>query len=274
MTKSVKGTVLVVEDDDHLLAGIKEILQLDHYNVVTALNGVEGLIAANEQIPDIIISDIMMPKMDGIQFFKELKKERRLALIPVIFLTAKGERSDIQRGLRLGVDDYVVKPYDNIDLLVRVEAVLERQRRFAAVLQTYSGMHHHVFLSYSRKDEQTMRRITDHLRGNGLRVWVDEDDLALGTKSWRRTVQKAIEEAGCLAVLLSPDSKESDWVEAELDYAETHGKTIYPILVRGDKASSAPFGYTLAQWIDLVSKEYDTELQRLINSIRKHLYLP
>lgn len=125
-----KAKVLVVEDDIHLLEGIRDILELDGYSVLTAENGSNGIEVLNNQTapPDLIVSDIMMPKMDGIQFLKEVRKENRWFSIPFIFLTAKGERSDVHRGMRLGVDDYVIKPYDPSDLLVKIESRLERHR--------------------------------------------------------------------------------------------------------------------------------------------------
>ncbi|MBL8153551.1 MAG: response regulator [Anaerolineae bacterium] len=125
-----KAKVLVVEDDVHLLKGIQDILELDGYAVLTADNGVQGLTVLNEQPapPDLIVSDIMMPRMDGIQFLKEVRREMRWFSIPFIFLTAKGEKSDVHRGMRLGVDDYVIKPYDPADLLVKIESRLERHR--------------------------------------------------------------------------------------------------------------------------------------------------
>ncbi|MBC8170389.1 MAG: response regulator [Anaerolineae bacterium] len=125
-----KAKVLVVEDDIHLLEGIRDILELDGYSVLTAENGNHGLEVLHNQSspPDLIVSDIMMPKMDGIQFLKEVRKESRWLEIPFIFLTAKGEKSDYQKGMRLGVDDYVVKPYDPGDLLVKIESRLERLR--------------------------------------------------------------------------------------------------------------------------------------------------
>jgi two-component system sensor histidine kinase/response regulator len=125
-----KAKVLVVEDDIHLLEGIRDILELDGYTVLTAENGTHGLEVLQTQStpPDLIVSDIMMPKMDGIQFLKEVRKEMRWLDIPFIFLTAKGEKADYQKGMRLGVDDYVIKPYDPGDLLVKIESRLERLR--------------------------------------------------------------------------------------------------------------------------------------------------
>ncbi len=125
-----KANVLIVEDDVNLLEGIRDILELDEYAVLTAENGEEGLRVLQGQMspPDLIVSDIMMPRMDGIQFYREVRKEERWVSIPFIFLTAKGEKADIQRGKRLGVDDYVVKPFDATDLLVAIESRLERTR--------------------------------------------------------------------------------------------------------------------------------------------------
>jgi signal transduction histidine kinase len=130
-----KAKVLVVEDDIHLLEGIRDILELDGYAVLTAENGTNGIEVLNNQAapPDLIVSDIMMPKMDGIQFLKEVRKENRWFSIPFIFLTAKGERADVHRGMRLGVDDYVIKPYDPSDLLVKIESRLERHKSLNAM---------------------------------------------------------------------------------------------------------------------------------------------
>ncbi|MEO8610703.1 MAG: response regulator [Chloroflexota bacterium] len=130
MSENRKAKVLVVEDDIHLLEGIRDILELDGYTVLTAENGTHGLdvLQGQSSPPDLIVSDIMMPKMDGIQFLKEVRKESRWLDIPFIFLTAKGEKSDYQKGMKMGVDDYVVKPYDPGDLLIKIESRLERLR--------------------------------------------------------------------------------------------------------------------------------------------------
>ncbi len=122
--------ILVVEDDVNLLAGIRDILELDEYDVVTAENGEEGLNVLNNDTtpPDLIVSDIMMPEMDGIEFLTSIRENHRFLTIPFIFLTAKGEKQDIQLGKKLGVDDYVVKPFNAEDLLVAVESRLNRHR--------------------------------------------------------------------------------------------------------------------------------------------------
>jgi hypothetical protein len=119
-----------------------------------------------------------------------------------------------------------------------------------------------------------MRRICSHLRKEDFTVWVDEDGLQPGTRSWRRTVQHAIDKAGCIVVILSPEAKQSQWVEAELDYGESQNKTIFPILARGDRSDAIPFGYTLSHWINIQQPmKYNSEMQKLVTAIRKLLNL-
>jgi two-component system sensor histidine kinase/response regulator len=123
-----KTTILVVEDDMHLMEGIRDILEINGYQVLTATNGVLGLEVLHDQVtpPDLIVSDIMMPRMNGYDFFDAVRAVDTWVRIPFIFLTAKGEREDIHKGKSLGADDYVVKPFDADDLLVAVEAKLKR----------------------------------------------------------------------------------------------------------------------------------------------------
>ncbi|HML22041.1 MAG TPA: response regulator [Aggregatilinea sp.] len=125
------ATILVVEDDMHLMEGIRDILELNGYRVFTATNGVAGLEVLNAQPkpPDLIVSDIMMPRMDGYDFFNAVRARQNWVTIPFIFLTAKGERDDIHRGKRMGAEDYVVKPFDADDLLVAVSAKLDRKKQ-------------------------------------------------------------------------------------------------------------------------------------------------
>jgi two-component system sensor histidine kinase/response regulator len=123
--------ILVVEDDTHLMEGIRDILELNGYEVLTATNGFVGLevLQSQNQPPDLIVSDIMMPRMDGYAFFNAVRAEEDWIAIPFIFLTAKGERDDIFRGKSMGAEDYVVKPFDADELLVAVDSRLKRQRQ-------------------------------------------------------------------------------------------------------------------------------------------------
>lgn len=122
--------LLVVEDEPNLLLGIRDILILEHYEVVTASNGKKALDVlqgfGDDELPDLILSDIMMPFMNGIELLQEVRKRGEWLTIPFIFLTAKGEKEDVKMGKMVGVDDYLIKPFDADELLVAVEAKLRR----------------------------------------------------------------------------------------------------------------------------------------------------
>jgi DNA-binding response OmpR family regulator len=121
-------TVLVVDDEERLVALLKAYLTQEGFRVVTAENGRVGLIQARHENPDIIILDIMMPEMDGYEFLRLNSKERDT---PVILLTAKLEESEKVLGLELGADDYVTKPFSPRELTARVRAVLRRAGKSA-----------------------------------------------------------------------------------------------------------------------------------------------
>ncbi len=127
---SSKATILIVEDDLHLMEGIREILEIHDYDVWTAPDGQVALELLQQQPtpPDLILSDIMMPHMDGYEFFQAVRDNPDWVKIPFIFLTAKGERDDVMLGKGMGSDDYIVKPFEAQDLLTIVEAKLRRIR--------------------------------------------------------------------------------------------------------------------------------------------------
>ena len=114
--------ILVVEDDLAMSSGIRDVLEMNGYRVQLAENGVEGLKVLETFRPDLIISDIMMPEMDGFEFLEHVRRHPVWAAVPFIFLTAKGQRPDIRAGKQLGADDYLVKSVDLEDLLVVVRA--------------------------------------------------------------------------------------------------------------------------------------------------------
>lgn len=124
------ATVLVVEDELFLLAGLQELLEIYtgryRLHVLTAANGREGLEVLQNHRPDLIISDIMMPYMDGYQFLEKVRQNANWLDIPFIFLTAKGERLDIHRGFLSGAEEYITKPYDSHKLLELVTVQLDR----------------------------------------------------------------------------------------------------------------------------------------------------
>ncbi len=119
-------TILLIEDNPDMRDNTTEILELAHYNVITAENGKQGIKLAQESSPDLIICDIMMPELDGYGVLHLLSKEPSTASIPFIFLTAKAEKNDYRKGMTLGADDYLTKPYDDVELLSAVETRLRK----------------------------------------------------------------------------------------------------------------------------------------------------
>ncbi len=128
-------------------------------------------------------------------------------------------------------------------------------------------MEHHVFLSYSHKDMAIMRRVRDDLRAAELTVWNDEN-LTPGTPSWKNAIEKAIENTGCLVVLLSPDAKESEWIEREMDYARACGVPILPVLAWGDERNAIPFELINVQRVD-IRTDYEVGIQHLAATVRE-----
>ncbi|HEX2905647.1 MAG TPA: TIR domain-containing protein, partial [Phototrophicaceae bacterium] len=126
-----------------------------------------------------------------------------------------------------------------------------------------------VFLSYSRRDRDAMHYLRESLVVSGFTVWSDEN-LEPGSQSWRAVVATAIEKAGCLVMLLSPDAKQSDWVGEELNYGKIHGKRIFTLLLRGDESNAIPLGLTGVQWIDMRAG-YEEALEQLLRSLRAYL---
>lgn len=118
--------ILLIEDNPDVRENTEEILSLANYNVITAPNGKIGVELAQHEKPDLIICDIMMPELDGYGVLHILSKNEETASIPFIFLTAKTEKADIRKGMTLGADDYLTKPFDDTDLLNAIEVRLRK----------------------------------------------------------------------------------------------------------------------------------------------------
>jgi DNA-binding response OmpR family regulator len=121
-----KQHILVVDDHELLLAGIQDILETEGYTVSTATDGVRALQVMEKVHPDLIVADIMMPRMDGFAFCEAVRTRPEWVPIPFIFLTAKAAREDMLRGKHLGAEDYITKPFDPQELLIAVRARLDR----------------------------------------------------------------------------------------------------------------------------------------------------
>lgn len=118
--------ILLVEDNLDVREMTAEILELENYEVITAENGKGGIEKAKSFMPDLILCDIMMPEVDGYDVFNQLSKDSDTASIPFIFLTAKSEKSDFRKGMTMGADDYLTKPFEAQDLIEAIEARLKK----------------------------------------------------------------------------------------------------------------------------------------------------
>ena len=122
------ATILVVEDQDEIAALIKFKLKSSGYDVIRSENGKEGLESARANAPDLILLDVMMPVMNGVEMLKELKADPALKSIPVIMLTAQSSEPAVVGGFKLGAEDYITKPFRTQEFIARVEAVLSRHK--------------------------------------------------------------------------------------------------------------------------------------------------
>src|SRR5690606_30905658 len=124
--------VLIIEDNDDIREGTKEILELTGYEVYTASEGKTGVDLALKHLPDVILCDIMMPELDGFGVLYMLSKHQQASTIPFIFMTAKAERADMRKAMELGADDYLTKPFDDIELLNAIETRLKKRTQRGA----------------------------------------------------------------------------------------------------------------------------------------------
>jgi CheY-like chemotaxis protein/CRP-like cAMP-binding protein len=127
-------TILLIEDNPDMRDNTTEILELADYRVLTAIHGKEGVKMAKQERPDLIICDIMMPELDGYGVLRMLGANAETASIPFIFLTAKAEKIDFRKGMNLGADDYIAKPFDDVELLDAIEIRLKKHQ---AIHQDY-----------------------------------------------------------------------------------------------------------------------------------------
>ncbi|ABG58407.1 response regulator [Cytophaga hutchinsonii] len=154
-------SILVIEDNLEVRENIAEILELADYKVLTAMNGKVGVGLAKQSIPDLIICDVMMPELDGYGVLHLLSKSQETAVIPFIFLTAKTEKSDVRKGMNLGADDYLTKPFDDVELLDAVEIRLRKKEliRSAAVGGDLDSIH--KIVSEARGNQELEKLISD-----------------------------------------------------------------------------------------------------------------
>jgi len=178
-------TILVVDDEPHIIEAVGMNLELESYQVSRASSGYEALKKLTEEMPDLVILDVMMPDMDG---FETLQKIREVSNVPVIMLTVKGEETDRVRGLELGADDFVTKPFSPKELVARVKAALRRTEMPAPAPKTEIRVDDDLSIDFSRRkvmvrgEEVHLRpteyRLLYHLVSNAGRVLTHETLLS------------------------------------------------------------------------------------------------
>lgn len=183
-----KYKILVVDDEKRMVRFIQLNLEQDGFQVVTAYNGKEALDQVRTQLPDLVLLDIMMPDIDG---FEVLKKIREVSDVPVIMLTAKGEEDDRVKGLELGADDYITKPFSPRELVSRIKAVLRRTKTFQEDQVDVVEVDDRLKIDFSRREvwvegekvdlRPTEYRLLYHLVKNA--GWVNTHEQLL-TKVW------------------------------------------------------------------------------------------
>lgn len=152
------NSILLIEDNQEILENTAEILELAGYTVFKSNNGKSGVEAAIEHHPDLIISDIMMPKLDGFGVLHLIQKHIELADTPFIFLTARADRENFRKGMEMGADDYITKPFSETELLNAVESRLQKASRIKEhILRTVNAAQHsdyHYALTELFKDNR------------------------------------------------------------------------------------------------------------------------
>lgn len=164
--------VLIIEDDPTMAVALRDGFQFEGYDVLEASDGVVGLQLASEQQPDLIILDIMLPQLSGLDVCQQLRSQGYS--MPIIMLTARGQEEDKVRGLKLGADDYVTKPFSFVELMARVEAVLRRASRPTEKIEHYQfgnitldfkrvrATKGHAVLDLSPREFDIMRYFIEH----------------------------------------------------------------------------------------------------------------
>ncbi|MBI4410084.1 MAG: response regulator transcription factor [Gemmatimonadetes bacterium] len=163
--------ILLIEDNPDLALGLRNNLEIEGYEVEVAGDGVSGLAAVRARSPDLVVLDLMLPDLDGFHVLKAVRDEGRR--VPVLILTARGEEADKVRGLRLGADDYLTKPFGILELLARVEALLRRAAEAAEPAAAGGGLER-----FGQVEVDAARR-TVSLRGQPVRLTPRAFDLLL-----------------------------------------------------------------------------------------------
>ncbi len=221
--------ILVADDNETNRDILATRLEASGYEVLHARDGEQALAVTREQRPDLILLDIMMPKLDGIEVCRRLKADAALPFTPIILVTAKAESGDVVEGLDAGADEYLTKPIDQKALVARVKALLRIKERHDAgspKAKPAPANGTDLFISYSQKDMAVIKSLTAILQQNGWSVWFDQELKAGAT--FDRVIEQALSNARAVIVAWSRNSVNSDWVRAEAAFALESAK-LFPV---------------------------------------------
>jgi DNA-binding response OmpR family regulator len=225
--------ILVADDNEINRDILATRLHANGYEVLHASDGEEALAITRQYRPNLILLDIMMPKIDGIEVCKRVKADAVLQFTPVILVTAKSDTGDVVEGLDAGADEYLTKPVDQRALIARVRALLRLKDRYESGLgqsKSKKAAGIDLFISYSRQDGETIKPLAASLKQRGWSVWFDQH-LQAGA-SFDRVIEQALTDARAVIVAWSKNSVNSDWVRAEAAFAQESGKLL-PIRLDG-----------------------------------------
>lgn len=167
-------TVLLIEDDTVLRENTAELLELSRYRVLTAANGKIGVEMAKKHVPNIIVCDIMMPELDGYDTLQILSKNKKTKHIPFVFLSAKTERKDVRKGMNLGADDYITKPFTEDDIISAIESRLAK----AAILKELTDANKNNPVIEQQQDEiKTLNDLKNFFDDYGTEFNYKKDDI-------------------------------------------------------------------------------------------------
>jgi DNA-binding response OmpR family regulator len=186
-----KPFILIIDDNSDVRRFIRSHLDQD-YHILEAADGAEGLQKAIEKMPDLIISDVMMPKMDGIELCRQVKTDERTSHIPVILLTARASGESKVEGLETGADDYITKPFDARELLVRVKNLIEQRRKLRERFRREMSLQPRE-VTVNSMDEQFLQRALDivekHLSDSEFGVETFSKQIGMSRQHLNRKLQ-------------------------------------------------------------------------------------
>ena len=247
--------ILVIEDDFDVRENIRILLNEEGYTVLIADNGKDGITYAKQNLPDLILCDILMPKATGYEVLKELSKEKSTRTIPFIFLTAKTERDDIRSGMELGADDYIFKPFRSVDLLKSIETRLSKIEKIKA---EFMGQKEDPGIKQVMNDDKIFIQV------NGKPHLIKIGEILFITAESQYTSLNLIN--GVSYLLRKSVSK---WEELlpQKNFLRIHRSTIINIdfLVKMEKGYNSSFIVRLKNVNDpfIISKRYSSKLRKM-----------